>query len=79
MFFTYYVIRTENRDSLVRRLNYSKSLLFYPAYAYLGQKFIGFPGAYANQTCIFSLPMYPEICEEQGRFIPETIAVFYPQ
>ena len=68
-----YVVRTENRDALRKRLtdagiatvlNYSKALPFYPAYAYLGHGPEDFPYAYSNQSRILSLPIYPEIPEE---------------
>src|SRR5262249_117201 len=65
-----YVIRTENRDGLRKHLtdagiatvlNYPKALPFYPAYARLGHTPEDFPVAYANQSRILSLPIYPEI------------------
>ena len=68
-----YVIRTENRDALRKRLtqagihtalNYPKALPFYPAYAYLGHGPKDFPAAYANQSRILSLPIYPEITDD---------------
>jgi dTDP-4-amino-4,6-dideoxygalactose transaminase len=68
-----YVIRTENRDALRKHLtradistvlNYPKALPFYPAYAYLGHDPNDFPVAYANQSRILSLPIYPEMTDE---------------
>jgi dTDP-4-amino-4,6-dideoxygalactose transaminase len=68
-----YVIRTENRDDLRKHLtdagiatvlNYPKALPFYPAYAHLGHGPEDFPAAYANQTRILSLPIYPELPNE---------------
>jgi dTDP-4-amino-4,6-dideoxygalactose transaminase len=68
-----YVIRTENRDGLRKHLtdagiatvlNYPKALPFYPAYAYLRHAPQDFPVAYANQSRILSLPIYPEITDE---------------
>jgi dTDP-4-amino-4,6-dideoxygalactose transaminase len=68
-----YVIRTENRDALRAHLtqagistvlNYPKALPFYPAYAYLHHAPQDFPVAYANQTRILSLPIYPELPNE---------------
>jgi dTDP-4-amino-4,6-dideoxygalactose transaminase len=67
-----YVIRTEPRDALKKHLanagittvlNYPKALPFYPAYAYLEHKPADFPVAYANQSRILSLPIYPELTE----------------
>jgi dTDP-4-amino-4,6-dideoxygalactose transaminase len=68
-----YVIRTENRDPLRKHLtdagiatvlNYPKALPFYPAYAHLGHRPADFPTAYANQSHILSLPVYPEVPDE---------------
>ena len=68
-----YVVRTENRDALREHLmnagistviNYPKALPFYPAYAYLGHTREDFPVAYAHQSRILSLPIYPEISDE---------------
>jgi len=68
-----YVIRTGKRGALRKHLsdasiatvlNYSKALPFYPAYAYLGHGPEDFPVAYANQSRILSLPIYPEITDE---------------
>lgn len=68
-----YVIRTENRDALKEHLmnagistvvNYPKALPFYPAYAHLGHTREEFPVAYAHQSRILSLPIYPEISDE---------------
>jgi dTDP-4-amino-4,6-dideoxygalactose transaminase len=65
-----YVIRTEDRDGLRKQLtdtgiatvlNYPKALPFYPAYAHLGHSPEDFPVAYASQSRILSLPIYPEI------------------
>ena len=68
-----YVIRTTSRDGLKKHLsdagvstviNYPKALPFYPAYAYLQYSPDDFPIAYANQSCILSLPIYPEMTKE---------------
>jgi dTDP-4-amino-4,6-dideoxygalactose transaminase len=45
-------------------LNYPKALPFYPAYAYLGHRPEDFPSAYAHQSRILSLPIYPEVTDE---------------
>lgn len=77
-----YVIRTGRRDALKKRLadagiatvlNYPKALPFYPAYAYLGHKPEDFPVAYANQSRILSLPIYPEITDEMVGYVCESI------
>lgn len=81
-----YVIRTEKRDALKKHLqdngittslNYPKALPFYPAYAYLGHKPEDFPVAYAHQSRILSLPIYPEMTEEMIRYVVDQIAAFY--
>src|SRR5262249_39681535 len=62
-----YVIRTDNRNLLKKRLadagvstmlNYPKALPFYPAYAHLGHRPEDFPVAYSDQSRILSLPVY---------------------
>jgi len=80
-----YVIRSENRDALRKHLhengvmtvlNYPRALPFYPAYAYLRHKPADFPVAYANQSRILSLPLYPEINDDMIDFVAEQIASF---
>jgi len=75
-----YVIRTEMRDALRKHLteagvatvlNYPKALPFYPAYAYLGHKPADFPVAYANQSRILSLPIFPEMTDEMIVYVAE--------
>jgi len=81
-----YVIRAEKRDALRKHLtdagvatvlNYPKALPFYPAYAYLGHNPSDFPVAYANQSRILSLPIYPEITDEMIEFVVEQIRAFF--
>jgi dTDP-4-amino-4,6-dideoxygalactose transaminase len=81
-----YVIRTGNRDALRKHLtdagiatvlNYPKALPFYPAYAYLGHAPEDFPMAFANQSRILSLPIYPEMSEEMIDFVVEQIRAFF--
>ncbi|MGZ5022379.1 MAG: DegT/DnrJ/EryC1/StrS family aminotransferase [Chthoniobacterales bacterium] len=73
-----YVVQTEHRDALRKHLadagvatvlNYPKALPFYPAYAYLAHKPEDIPVAYANQSRILSLPIYPEITEEMIAYV----------
>jgi dTDP-4-amino-4,6-dideoxygalactose transaminase len=80
-----YVIRTENRDGLKKRLgdagistviNYPKALPFYPAYEYLRHTGDDFPVAYANQSRILSLPIYPELPSEMISYVTECAASF---
>jgi dTDP-4-amino-4,6-dideoxygalactose transaminase len=86
--FHLYVIRTEKRDALRKHLteagiatvlNYPKALPFYPAYAYLGHTPKDFPVAHANQSRILSLPIYPEMSEEQIAYVVEQIASFFQE
>jgi dTDP-4-amino-4,6-dideoxygalactose transaminase len=81
-----YVIRTDQRDSLKKRLaqagistalNYPKALPFYPAYAYLRHAPEDFPVAYANQTRILSLPIYPEMTSEMIAFVVNQTERFF--
>ena len=81
-----YVIRTEKRDALRKHLtgagistviNYPKALPFYPAYSYLGHKSQDFPIAYANQSRILSIPIYPEMTEEMMAYVSENVGSFF--
>jgi dTDP-4-amino-4,6-dideoxygalactose transaminase len=81
-----YVIRTDHRDALRAHLkdagistilNYPRALPFYPAYAHLGHQSGDFPVAYANQSRILSLPIYPEITEEMIDYVVAQINRFF--
>jgi dTDP-4-amino-4,6-dideoxygalactose transaminase len=81
-----YVIRTESRDLLKKNLekagvstviNYPKALPFYPAYAYLRHSPHDFPVAYANQSRILSLPIYPEMTDDVIAYVVEHISDFF--
>jgi dTDP-4-amino-4,6-dideoxygalactose transaminase len=81
-----FVIRTEKRDALKKHLadagiatvlNYPKALPFYPAYAYLGHKPADFPVAYANQSRILSLPIFPEMSEDMISYVVRQISGFF--
>jgi len=83
-----YVIRTGKRDALKKHLadsgiatvlNYPKALPFYPAYAYLGHKPADFPTAYANQSRILSLPIFPEMTDDMLAWVVGQIRVFFDQ
>lgn len=83
-----YVIRTDRRDALREHLaasgistvlNYPRALPFYPAYAYLGHSPADFPVAFANQSRILSLPIYPEMADEAICAVAAAIARFYGQ
>lgn len=81
-----YVVRTENRDVLKKHLanagistvlNYPKALPFYPAYSYLGHKPGDFPNAYANQSRILSLPIFPEMSNAMIDYVANSIKSFF--
>jgi dTDP-4-amino-4,6-dideoxygalactose transaminase len=81
-----YVIRTEKRDALRKHLtdagvatvlNYPKALPFYPAYVYLGHVPQDFPVAYANQSRILSIPIYPEMEKGMIVSIVDQIGAFF--
>ena len=83
-----YVVRTEKRDALRKHLtdagiatvlNYPKALPFYPAYAYLGHVPEDFPVAYANQSRILSIPIYPEMTEEMIGYVAEHMRSFFQE
>ncbi len=84
--FHLYVIRAKRRDELFRYLkennvecaiHYPTILPLLPAYAYLGYKAADFPQAYACQQEIISLPVYPELTQEQVHYIADLISLFY--
>jgi dTDP-4-amino-4,6-dideoxygalactose transaminase len=81
-----YVIRSEKRDALKKFigdkgvgtvLNYPKALPFYPAYSYLGHKPEDFPVAYANQSRILSLPIFPEITDAMQQYVANAVKEFF--
>lgn len=81
-----YVVRTARRDGLKEFLkgkgvetvlNYPKALPFYPAYAYLKARPEDFPNAYANQSTILSLPIFPEMTEQQTDYVIEQVRTFF--
>ena len=81
-----YVIRTGHRDALRKYLtaagvstvlNYPRALPFYPAYAYLKHSPKDFPVAYANQSRILSLPIYPEMPEQAVEYVSGQIGSFF--
>jgi dTDP-4-amino-4,6-dideoxygalactose transaminase len=83
-----YVIRTDEREPLRKHLedagiatmlHYSKALPFYPAYTYLGHVPKDFPVAYANQSRILSIPIYPEMSDETIDLVAETVENLFQQ
>ena len=84
--FHLYVIRAERRDDLAAFLktkgvftgiHYPTALPLMPAYRYLGHKPSDFPVAYACQDQILSLPMYPELADDQIAFVADSLREFY--
>ena len=83
--FHLYVIRCDERDALQAHLatmgistmlNYSRARPFYPAYAHLGHRAEDFPNAFANQSRILSIPIYPEMTDEAIRYVAQSIDRF---
>lgn len=84
--FHIYCVRVSEREKLIdylksRRIatniHYPYALPFTQAYAYLNHKPEDFPAAYAQQSQILSLPMYPELSEEQIEYISDSLRKFY--
>lgn len=81
-----YVIRAKNRDALqsylkdrgiATGLHYPIPLHLQKAYAFLGYKKGDFPVAEQAAEEILSLPMFPELTEEQIKYVAEVIRDFY--
>lgn len=77
-----YTIRVKNRDSIKEKLDAEKmsSMIYYPvplhlqrAYADLGMKPGSLPAAEQAAREALSLPMYPELTEEQIRTVAEAV------
>jgi dTDP-4-amino-4,6-dideoxygalactose transaminase len=81
-----YVIEVEKRDELLTYLNKNgvQSLIHYPtplhlqkAYGYLGYKKGDFPKVENMANRILSLPMHPDLTEEQIQYVVSLIKKFY--
>lgn len=81
-----YVIRTKERDALREHLkekgieagvHYPIGLPFLKAYQYLGYTEKDFPNTAQFQREIVSLPIYPELSEEDQRYIIGSIREFF--
>ena len=81
-----YVIRTDRRDELKEFLASKgiSTVLHYPTilpllkpYEYLGHSSHDFPVAYKNQETILSLPLFPELKEEDIHYILTAIRDFF--
>ena len=84
--FHLYVIRADRRDELAAYLktrgvftgiHYPVALPFMPAYEYLGHKPADFPVAREWMDRILSLPMYPELTDEQILHVADSVKEFY--
>jgi dTDP-4-amino-4,6-dideoxygalactose transaminase len=84
--FHVYEIRVSERENLIKYLTEREieTAIHYPtilpllnAYKYLSYKPEEFPIAYAYQSQILSLPMYPELNEEQIKNVCEAIQSFF--
>lgn len=84
--FHLYVIRVEKRDELAiflkskgiyTGIHYPTALPFMPAYSYLGHKPSDFPVAYQVQNEILSLPMFPELNDDQINYVASSIREFF--
>lgn len=84
--FHLYVIRAERRNDLMNylmekgiqtQIHYPTILPLLTSYNYLNLKAEDFPIAAAYQNSILSLPMFPELTEEQINFVSESIKAFY--
>ena len=80
-----YVVLHEQRDALARHLgergiqtvvNYPVALPFLPAYRRLGHTPIDFPVAHGHQSRVLSLPIFPEMTDEQVEHVASSIAEF---
>lgn len=84
--FHVYAILAENRDELKlflkdngieTAIHYPTALPFLPAYQYLNHQGSEFPIAFNNQNKLLSLPMFPELRENQIQYVVDTINHFY--
>lgn len=81
-----FVIRAKNRDNLIAFLkakgistgiHYPIGLPFLNAYKYLNHKNSDFPVTYDYQNKILSLPIFPEMTDEQILYVCKAIKEFY--
>lgn len=84
--FHIYAIRAKNRDALQKHLedrdiqtliHYPQALHNLPAYRYLGHRPEHFPVSDSLQADELSLPIYPELTDEQVLYVCKNIRDFY--
>jgi len=84
--YSLYTIRARDRDGLRRYLRgrgiatgvyYPVPLHLQPAYQHLGYKEGDFPVTEAAAQEVLSLPMYPELTEDEISYVAECIRAFY--
>lgn len=77
-----YAVCTDHRDELLKYLpehgvgcgvHYPKALHLQPAYAHLGHGTGSYPVAEATAARFLSLPMFPELTEEQVAYVAKTL------
>jgi dTDP-4-amino-4,6-dideoxygalactose transaminase len=82
-----YVVRHPERAGLAAHLqaadiqtvvNYPVALPFLPAYRHYKHASHEFPNAYANQSTILSLPLFPEMTHAQQQHVVNAITQFSP-
>jgi dTDP-4-amino-4,6-dideoxygalactose transaminase len=84
--FHQFIIRAQRRDELKYFLagrgihtlvHYSKALHNLPAYAYLNHREKDFPTANQLPQEVLSLPVYPELTQDQIVYVCESVKLFY--
>lgn len=83
-----FVVRTEKRDALAQRLksagiqtsvNYPRALPFLPCYSAWNHEFEDFPVAHKLSQQGLSLPLYPEMSQDQIDHVVETLKKIVPE
>jgi dTDP-4-amino-4,6-dideoxygalactose transaminase len=81
-----YVIKSSERNGLADYLNksgvqtvinYPVALPFLPAYSRLSHKPAHFPNAFKNQSEVLSLPIFPELSDEQMDVVTGLISQYF--
>ncbi len=86
--FHLYVIETDQRDQLAAylekqgiptRIHYPTPIHLQPAYAYLQLKKGSYPVTEEKSKHILALPLFPEITEEEIRYVADNVKTFFKQ